>query len=708
MKLIRRLLGCLLAVAGFRSAAIHLGFVMPAGARTGTTVELIVGGQDFGRVDGVWLTGGGVTVESVTPVRSIPHPESGQRRYLDQWLQGIRKGETAKPPLPEDTSGWRQHPFFDRLDALSDCERDILYRFLFVPGNPLQTSPAINARALVRLRVEPDAKPGEREFRLMAKGRISNPMKFFIDTVPECREPYFPLPPAKPPTPHFTVPAVLNGQIMPGETDDFTFAAKKGETVTFCAKARDLLPFIGDGVPGHFQMVLEVRDAGGRTVVRADDRFFDPDPELEFTAPAEGTYTLAVRDALYRGRADFVYRIRVVPGPAPRRRIAAPELPGVRVVSASDLPPGKPAAFPALIRDVLRGAGGNRYSFRAEAGTPVMLEVFARRQGSPADPLLRVRDAAGRLLAVNDDVPRLKAGIILHRAADPELRFVPPASGVYTVEVSDLTGAFGPEYEYFLRIDRVRPRFAVYAVPSATEINLFGVGVTELVVERFDGFAGEIKLRLRHAGDVTIAGANTIPAGCDRAKVTFRVKNQRRSLPVAGVLEASAGEFVTRVIPGDEMMQAFAYTHIVPARQMLFSRERRGPGRERFSWAEPRDKVTLDRETTLTVNMNLRSLPADAEADLVMVDPPKWLNVVPERTKRAAAGQVKPAPENRKKPAYYPLRIGLRAAPEGKGMAVNQLFKVVWKYNSRPDKDGKVRRIVQESVLPTVRVEGGR
>ncbi|MCI5778885.1 MAG: hypothetical protein MR051_03570 [Lentisphaeria bacterium] len=708
MRTIRRLLVCLLSVAALRSAAIHLGFVMPAGARTGTTVELIVGGQGFGGVDGVWVTGGGVTAESVTPVRSIPHPEAGQRRYLNQWLRGIHKGEPAKPPLPEDTSGWRSHPFFDRLDTLSDCERDILYRFLFVPGNSLQASPAINSRVLIRLRVEPDAEPGEREFRLLAKGRVSNPMKFFIGTVPECREPYFSLPPAKPQTPHFTAPAVLNGQIMPGETDRFTFAARKGETVTFRARARDLLPFIGDGVPGHFQMVLEVRDADGRAVAWADDRFFDPDPELEFTAPAEGTYTLAVRDALYRGRADFVYRIDAVPGPAPRRKIAAPELPGIRVVSGSTLPAGKPAAFPTLIRDVLRTAGGNRYLFHAEAGTPVMLEVFARRQGSPADPLLRVRDAAGRLLAVSDDVPRLKVGTILHRTADPELRFIPPASGVYTAEVSDLTGACGPEYEYFLRIDRVRPRFAVYAVPSATEINLTGVGVTELVVERFDGFAGEIKLRLRDAGDVTIAGPDAIPAGCDRAKVTFRVKNQRRSLPAAGVLEASAGKFVTRVIPGDEMMQAFAYTHIVPARQMLFSRERRGPGRERFSWAEPRDKVTLDRELTLTANMNLRNLPADAEAELVMVDPPKWLHTVPERTKRAVSGQVKSVPENRKKPAYFPLRIGLRAAPEGRGQAVNQLFKVVWKYNSRPDKDGKVRRIVQESILPAVRIEGGR
>ena len=81
--------------------AVHIGFVMPAGARRGATVELIVGGQSFGGVDDVLVSGGGVTVESVEVVTGIPFPSNEQRRYLYSWLRGIHRGDPRKPPLPE-------------------------------------------------------------------------------------------------------------------------------------------------------------------------------------------------------------------------------------------------------------------------------------------------------------------------------------------------------------------------------------------------------------------------------------------------------------------------------------------------------------------------------------------------------------------------------------------------------------------------------
>ena len=55
----------------------------------------------------------------------------------------------------------------------------------------------------------------------------------------------------------------------------------------------------------------------------------------------------------------------------------------------------------------------------------------------------------------------------------------------------------------------------------------------------------------------------------------------------------------------------------------------------------------------------------------------------------------------------YRLALTLARKPEGKGKAVNQLFKVVYKYNSKPDKEGKIRRVTSEIILPAVRLEGG-
>ena len=76
--------------------------------------------------------------------------------------------------------------------------------------------------------------------------------------------------PAK--TPFVTFPAVVNGQIFPGETDTWLFSARRGETLTFKARGRALVPFLGDGVPGHFQMVLEICDVDGKLIASADDR----------------------------------------------------------------------------------------------------------------------------------------------------------------------------------------------------------------------------------------------------------------------------------------------------------------------------------------------------------------------------------------------------------------------------------------------------
>ena len=95
--------------------------------------------------------------------------------------------------MPEDQEGWRKHNFYTRLFNLTDCERDILYRFLLVPRNSLQASPAISGRAIVRLVIAADAAPGVREFRLITRdGALSNPLKFVIGKAPEYREGFFP------------------------------------------------------------------------------------------------------------------------------------------------------------------------------------------------------------------------------------------------------------------------------------------------------------------------------------------------------------------------------------------------------------------------------------------------------------------------------------------------------------------------------------
>ncbi len=43
----------------------------------------------------------------------------------------------------------------------------------------------------------------------------------------------------------------------------------------------------------------------------ADRYRFHPDPVLHCTIPSDGQYTIEIRDSLYRGREDFIYRITI-------------------------------------------------------------------------------------------------------------------------------------------------------------------------------------------------------------------------------------------------------------------------------------------------------------------------------------------------------------------------------------------------------------
>ena len=157
----------MLALAcGSTLAASHIGFLMPSGAKQDSHVEIIIGGQGFWGSHGAYISGGGVTVEKVRYIRNLPNISGSQRRYYTQILRQFHAGKPITVKKPESTEGWRTHSFHERLTELTPCEREIMYHAWFVPRNSLQASPAIAGRVIVDLKIDKDAKPGVREFRL--------------------------------------------------------------------------------------------------------------------------------------------------------------------------------------------------------------------------------------------------------------------------------------------------------------------------------------------------------------------------------------------------------------------------------------------------------------------------------------------------------------------------------------------------------------
>lgn len=210
------------------------------------------------------------------------------------------------------------------------------------------------------------------------------------------------------------------------------------------------------------------------------------------------------------------------------------------------------------------------FRFEGRAGSEVVAEVHARRLGSPLDSVLRLVDIDGSLLASNDDRDDESQGLMTHHA-DSWLRATLPADGMYYLHLGDAQNKGGPEYAYRLRIGPSQGDFELRVVPSSIVARAGTTVPVTVYAMRKDGFADDITLSLTSAPDGFELGGGWIPANQDKVRVTLTVPPVPASEPLDLSMEGRAviqGEPVVRpVVPADDMMQAFFYHHLVPARE---------------------------------------------------------------------------------------------------------------------------------------------
>jgi hypothetical protein len=102
------------------------------------------------------------------------------------------------------------------------------------------------------------------------------------------------------------LPATMTGRIgEPSDQDAFRLHLAKGENWQFKLESRSL------GYP--LDSVLELFDASGKSLVRADDTGQNVDSELNYTATAEGDYTLVASDLYEHGGDRYFYRLTIAP-----------------------------------------------------------------------------------------------------------------------------------------------------------------------------------------------------------------------------------------------------------------------------------------------------------------------------------------------------------------------------------------------------------
>lgn len=604
----------------------EIGYVYPAGGQQGTTFRVAVGGQRIGGADGVCVSGDGVRAWVVEYVRPLNNQELGdvarflrelvRRRWSARVMDAFAQQAAERRLLPD-------HPWLRDLDEKSPAELAWLRTRLFDPKK--QPNAQIAEQVELEVTVAPDAAPGDRELRLVTPAGLSNPLCFQVGVLPEAREEEL-AGAGNPSTPAVDLPVLLNGQVMPGEVDRFRLRVRKGQQLVIRMQARRLIPYLADAVPGWFQATMALYDSGGSEVAYDDDYRFDPDPVLFYEVPADGVYQLEVRDAIYRGRDDFVYRIAVgelpfvtrafplggragtptvasiagrnlptqklqldtQPGGAAMRRAPVGQDQGLcsevtyAVDELSETTETEPndatetaqeVTLPLIINGHI-GQPGDVDTFRFDGGADqeVVAEVYARRLNSPVDSALRLMDSTGAVVASNDDYKDPEMGLVTHQA-DSYLRARLPQDGVYRVCLSDAQHQGGDAYAYRLRLGPPQPDFAVRLTPSTINVPAGRSAPVTVHAVRKDGFQGDVEVVVKDApAGFTLSDAR-IPGDQDSIEMKLNAPRgaPRQAFPLQ--LEARAqigGAPVTRpVVPAEDMMQAFLYRHLVPQQELL-------------------------------------------------------------------------------------------------------------------------------------------
>ena len=618
-------------------AAPHLGYVYPAGGRQGTVVQLAIGGQYLNNATNAYVSGPGVQAAFVEYARPLTQKEFNDLREKFRELQERR---TAASRAGKRGGQGGSQPGTNVVWTAADDKLIAEIRqklFLFAPRR--NQNPAIAETVTLRVTVATNAEPGEREIRLATPTGLSNPLRFRVGQLPEFtkqdrkgitdaenlrqlrlnNEPRA----VAPTETTITLPAIVNGQILPGGVDRYRFQARKGLQLVVVAAARELIPYLADAVPGWFQAALALYDAKGRELEHADHYLFHQDPLLHCEIPKDGEYVVEIRDSIFRGREDFVYRITL--GELPYVTSIFPlggsagtqttvELKGWNLpVTSLTQTNGEPGIYPLAVRNedgiinrllfavdnlpeclekepnntiaaaqpvklpiIINGRidqPGDWDVFRIEgrAGDSIVAEVDARRLDSPLDSVLKLTDAAGKQLAFNDDHEDKGAGLDTHYA-DSYLAATLPADGSYFIHIGDAQHQGGPEYAYRLRLSPPRPDFALRVVPSSLSVRGGASVPVTVYALRHDGFTNEITLALKDAPTgFKLAGAK-IPANQDQVRLTLMAPPAPTEEPLHLTLEGRAlvqgNQLVHRAIPAEDMMQAFAYRHLVPAKEL--------------------------------------------------------------------------------------------------------------------------------------------
>lgn len=574
---------------------LSLGYLYPAGGQVGTTVEIEAGGLNINKSTKVLFN----------------HPG----------IQGVVE------PVKESAAAKRKRR------RLND-----------------QSSPQLADKVKIRISIDANVPCGMYDLRLQGPSGVSNMLQFEVASYPNFME--IKKSTLNRPNRVETLPQVLCGYVTPGGVDYFTFSGTAGQKIVASVKARLLVPYIADAVPGWFQPVLRIIDSQGREVAYSDDYHHYVDPVIITTLPKDDQYTLIIHDAIYRGREDFNYRIHLgeipfVTGRYPAYGVAGKKveqhIEGVNLdattakikvkkegynsltytsnIGVSNTVPfytlpkgikliqspkeGSWLNLASAISDSLTSeAKIKRYRLYSEAKRPIVVELIGRRNGSRIDAVMRLRDSTGRIVAEVDDTEDPTQGLMTFHA-DPVLKYTPKRNETMIIEVEDLHQGYGKDYHYLLRLHNQLPSFNAFVSPANITVpaggtSSFRVDIAgkvkrpaNLIIEGLPkGFTtSSLSIRRSNKWNVSI----TAPRGAAVERFPIEVK---LDYAVPGGERAQAD-----VLPVDNMMQAFYYTHYIKAAELAVDVSKPSPYRMSLGFNTETDITFTMRDDVIPIKV---------------------------------------------------------------------------------------------------------
>jgi hypothetical protein len=547
----------------------------PIGGKAGTTVEVEIRGSSLSGAEKLLVSGKGVT-GTIQP--GAAKVDEQFRPLFQSKCQGCHE---LRSPANRSMSPAQWAATVDRMvrvrqAPISSDESGKITQYL--------QSAARAGRLTAQVQIAADAQPGLCEIRIANGKGASTAALFEIGNRPEVLGTNGKLADAQP----VSLPCIANGTLAGNaERHYYKFAAKKGQRLVF-----DLKGFrYNESSQLFFNPNLRLYDAAGTEIVE-NHGYYDLDPLIDWVCPADGDYTLEVRDLLGRGNPGSVYRLTMGPVPydtvlfpaaAPPGKVAsltalgknlpdggsalqvaAPPDSGMVTISTPfgseplyitshpivrDDAVSTPIALPACFTGRL-AAAGEADSFTVTGNGAYEIEVFADRLGSPAQVRVAVLGPNGRpVVNVNGD----SRGTVNLEAGKS-----------YTLKVAEAEGKGGSDFVYCVEVRPVQPLLLCAVRPDNITVRAGSTTAVEVVVLRRERVEGNV--------EVVVEG---LSAGVTAASVLITPDRQTGYLLLTASADAALADQPVRIIARARGVSAEVKTQATPQETYLLNNQPR-------------------------------------------------------------------------------------------------------------------------------------